>query len=87
MPVYEQQDAGEAPIKTGDVTFKCDYQPTVTNLSVNTAGTEVPVSFILFVPKWVTYIFSKGNAISCNGQNGTISLSVPFNFGTIIYVK
>ena len=85
---YAQVAAGEPPKYQGVLSFNCDYQPSVTKLSINTAGTEIPVSFQLFVPKSVDLSsVKKGDDITCNGDKGTVALIVPNYFNTIIYVK
>ena len=88
VTIYTQVHAGDPPSKVGDLSFPCDYQPSVTKLSINTAGTEIPVSFQLFVPKSVDLSsVKKGDDITCNGDKGTVALIVPNYFNTIIYVK
>ena len=85
---YTQVAAGEPPKYQGLLSFNCDYQPSVNNLSINTAGTEIPVSFQLFVPKSENISsIKKGDDITCNGDKGTIALIVPNHFNNIIYVK
>jgi len=85
---YTQVRAGEQPQNMGSLTFNCDYQPNVNNLSINTAGTEIPVSFQLFVPKSEDISsVKKGDDITCNGDKGVIALIVPNKFNNIIYVK
>ena len=37
---YTQVRAGEQPQNMGSLTFNCDYQPNVNNLSINTSTSE-----------------------------------------------
>ncbi len=83
---YTKDDNGDIISQT-QYPFDCDYQPNSNNFSINVGGTNIPVAYILFVPKKCTIDFEIGTDISCNNSNGTVALSVPFKFGKIIYVK
>ena len=80
-------DENGDPITGTPVNFYCDYQPSLNNVKINTAGDSVPVSYILFVPTTCNIDFSTGDDIECNGSKGTVALSIPYKFGKMIYVK
>ena len=80
-------DENGDPITGTPVSFKCDYQPNVNDISINVGGSNIPVSYQLYVPKSNTMNFKEGSEISCNGDKGTVILAVPNKFGTLIYVK
>ena len=81
-----KDDNGD-PVDGESESFYCDYQPTSNNMSITVAGSSVPVNFMLFVPKECIVVFEKGNNILCNGDSGSVLLSIPYRFGKIIYVR
>lgn len=68
-------------------SFMCDYQPSSKDLTITVAGTLIPISYILFVPKDCPVLFNIDDKVECNGDKGYVSLSVPYKFGKMIYVK
>lgn len=81
-----KDDNGD-PVDGESESFYCDYQPSSNNASITVAGASIPISYILFVPKDCTVIFEKGNDILCNGDSGSVVLSIPYRFGKMIYVR
>lgn len=74
-------------VQGGTDSFMCDYQPSSKDLTITVAGTSIPISYILFVSKDCPVMFSIGDKVKCNGDEGEVSLSVPYRFGKMIYVK
>lgn len=83
---YVRDENGDLK-KSDDETFLCDYQPDANNMVISKGGSDIPISYILFVPESCIIDFEIGNEIKCNGSSGTIVLVVPTHFGKQIYVK
>lgn len=70
-----------------ETSFKCDYQPTVNSVKISTSGTEIPISYKLYVSKYSAPTFSVGDKVKANNKDGVIIEVYPTALNIELWVK